>query len=115
MPPDLAALRTTIAAGRPFRGTGYPAELRDQIAAATADLRAAGWSQAAIARAIGISRKTLRDFATRASQPSMRPVTLAPALQPSPTAGLTLVSPTGWRLEGLTLDDATRILAALPC
>lgn len=32
---------------------------------------------------------------------------------PAPAAAVTLVSPSGYRLEGLTLDDAVRALARL--
>ena len=108
----------TSAGGLPQRrgGRGTRFAERVQIITTARALHAAGWSWVAIARALGLTAKTLARLLARwhsaEAIPALRPVTLAPI---APQATLTLVSPTGWRLEGLTPEAAARLLAALPC
>jgi hypothetical protein len=101
--------------GPRHQGMRIPTRLRAEIIAHARAWRAAGASMRTIAAALGVAPESIR----RWTQPTP---TAAPALVPvqivaeRPTAGatpLTLVSPRGFRVEGLGLADVGALLAAL--
>lgn len=106
------------------RGPGkvYSDELKVRLTGWARRSIAAGSSLGLTARAIGLDPRTLAAWlgttaatATRRWTPAS-PVALVPVevVEPAATAAmLTLVSPSGYRLEGLTFDDAVRALARL--
>jgi len=83
---------------------------------------ATGLTIAAAARELGLNRGTLQQWLARtAEQDSFVPVVVQGASQrtderevaPRPCPSLTLISPSGFRLNGLGLDDAIHALREL--
>ena len=109
------------------RGPGkyYPDELRARIADWARRRIARGESVSSSALALALDRRTLTtwlqkhgDVAERVRRAAEHaPVALVPVeivdAPPASATSITLVSPSGYRLEGLTLDDAVRTLARL--
>jgi hypothetical protein len=77
--------------------------------------RQEGEPWAVIARETGFEVRKLQRWNTRARRssvvPVLRPVEVLPAAEPS--EGLTLIAPSGVRLEGLALEQAARLLRLL--
>ena len=110
---DVAVLQNTIAGLDRGRGRPYPPELREEMVRTARMLREADWSWASIGKAFGMSTNGLKRFMRRwdtrvpRATPTMRAVTVgetAPAARLEST--LQVVSPRGWRIEGLTIDTA---------
>jgi transposase-like protein len=99
----------TLSQGRVPRGLRYPAEVRDEI------VRLAGeaGSPSAVAQALGVPVGTIvRWGRPRAGQPLRRIAIAAepPAIAASAPPTLVLLTPDGWRVEGL---DVATLLAVL--
>lgn len=90
------------------RGRRYPASLRHEIVAAAADARAQGESVARIQEQLGVSWNTIARWRKSMAPPSLLPVLVRTTAPPRSTP--VLVSPSGWRVEGLTLDDVRVLL-----
>ncbi len=107
----LAAL---AALGPRARGDRYPAELRDGIVVWVHAERRRGRAWQEISARLGLRPTTLQRWCGRPSPPTRaRPVVVRPeALEPT---RLALVGPAGWRIEGLSLEDARQLLASLAC
>lgn len=112
--PSLPALRQLLSAHRPRRSSdGYPTHVRLSVATVAAELRAAGWSDTRLGRELGVAATTVALWLRRPAPSSFRPVEVVDdALHHAP-ATLTLVTPHGYRLEGLDLGAATALLARL--
>jgi hypothetical protein len=116
---SIADLCKLVSANRPrIASEGYPVRVRDTVVAAAAELRAAGWSDTRLGRELGLSRTTMRLWLSRPAPSSFRPVTVVNEMvvpPPAPTCApaLVLVSPSGYRLEGLDIDAAAALLARL--
>ena len=113
---SLAELRQLLLTNRPRRSCdGYPARVRAAVVAAALDLVVAGWTPTALARELGLAATTLVLWLRRPVEPSFRPVTV---IEPSPPRGwsssLTLVTPGGYRVEGLDIHAVTALHAELP-
>ena len=96
------------------RTTRIPAGVRARVLAYTRRQRAAGTSWQTVASAVGVSASALKNW-SRLAPPARRlvPVVVSPAgTEPSPT-GLAIVSPAGYRVEGLDVATATALLRAL--
>ena len=95
------------------RGKRYPKDLEARVRACIATRRARGDSFERIATDLGMIYETVRRWSTpRKPTPSaaLVPVTVLDA----PSAhGATLVSPAGYRVEGLDLHDLAALLRAL--
>ena len=114
---------TTLAEGRALlertrpahNPDGYPDEVRDQIANLASAQREGGNSRSQIARGLGISRTTLTRWLGEESprSPGFVPVEASVPAVPSSSPTLSLVSPTGFRIEGLDLEGAILALARL--
>lgn len=125
MQPDLEALHTAMTRVERGRGKQYPPELRNQIVETAQLLRSGGWTWSAIGEALGMPRKAVSDlvdrWAGRTADSEMKRVQIAAHPDESPgepgasVGKLTIVSPNGWRIEGLGLADAAALLAKLPC
>lgn len=74
--------------------------------------RAAGQSWARIARRVGLSVGSLKNW-SQTPPPARTLVPVAVAAAERPAAALVVVSPGGYRLEGLDLPTATALLRAL--
>ncbi len=108
-------LRSQIEGSQRGKSAGairYRAKLRGQVVAHAKSAMACGETPQSIAACLGIAAITLRRW--------MRPVAdCAPLLPvvlaaPDPSAsGCVLVSPNGYRVEGLSVDEAAHLLAML--
>lgn len=123
-PAVAAGLQSGRAAHRVFT-----ASERERLVAEIDALRARGHSMRAASQAVGISDKSYRKWKDDACPPlPMRVVEVtalvptvatAPALlppKPAPVDGvLSLLAPGGYRIEGLGIETAARLLRALSC
>lgn len=118
---ELTALRRAVDALPPGRSRRYSAALRLRIESAMQCARAAGWSHMRFAIAVGVPAETLSKW--RASPMSREAELVRVHIQddasgaarssPTATGGLSLVSPSGYRVEGLGRDDVVALLRAL--
>jgi transposase len=116
---DLASLRLAVEALGPVRrGRPIPAELRLRLITAARDSLDAGLSKRAIAIGLGVTGETIRRWLGPAeSHPAgarrqLRPVVVSDASGKA-TAAAALISPSGWRIEGLSLADIATLLERL--
>lgn len=98
----------------------YTPEERERLVAEVERLLAAGHIVEAACRAVGIGEKSFRTWRAvrRAAPLPMREVAvtaLVPALAVAPAATFAVVAPGGYRVEGLGVEDAARLLRALAC
>jgi hypothetical protein len=108
---DAEALRAeALGFGARGRGQRYPVEFRRRVVAVAVALRGRGLSWARIASEVGVRTETLRRWCEVGAASSGR--ALVP-VQVLGSAGLAVVSPAGWRVEGLSLSDASALLRAL--
>ena len=108
---EAEAIRRLVGARRK---QSYTAELRARIVRHVRQRRTQGFTQAAVADEVGVKWTTLRRWLGEGgeSTPAMMiPVTLAAA--PVPCSKLSLVTPSGYRLEGLDSRDAVALFRAL--
>lgn len=114
-----ARLRAQVAAvGARYRGARIPPALRAELVAHARAWRAAGTSMRTIAAALGVAPESIRRWTQGTPSPAARSTALVPvrvvAERPvGMTPPLTLVSPRGFRVEGLGLADVGTLLAAL--
>ncbi len=95
--------------GRP--GFRFSAALRNEITAWVAKQRGRGEWWCDLSRAIGVPAETLKRWAAPGpTSAAMLPVELIDA---PPMGTVTLVSPTGLRIEGVAIVDAIAILKGL--
>lgn len=116
MASDARALRREVE--RRERGVGrrYPTDLRERIVEYARARRADGGSWASIVSEIGgPPSQTLMRWCTDdiESAGALVPVDIIAPMAPAPGASIAIVSPTGWRLEGLELAEAVAVLQAL--
>lgn len=115
-PPDreLRDLRHHLGAIPRGRGRRFPAALRERITAwmVARRTRGAGWSE--LARELGVPAGTLQRWVAprpeRAGQVALRPVAVTD--EPARRT-LTLMGPSGLRIEGVTIADVIAILRGL--
>ncbi len=92
-----------------------PREVRDEVCRYVARRREKGAPWALIARETGLDVRKLQRWHSRARRRSsvavLRPVEVLPA--PEPAATLTLISPSGVRVEGLQIEQAAQLLRLL--
>ena len=112
-------LRVELAATRPAHNSaGYPPELRDRAGAWLADRHAEGAGWKALGARLGICRTTARAWARCASRGAAAEVTFLP-VAPRPASSLAssrrpgLVSPRGYRVEGLDSELLVDLLERL--
>ena len=118
MPPNsLSQVRHLVATHRPrISAEGYRPEVRAAVIAAARDRIAEGWTRTRLAGELGLAATTLTAWLREPTAPSFRAVTLTDERAPSWAAApgvLTLVTPGGYRLEGLDLAGAVALLSRL--
>ena len=108
-----ALRRAAVAAGvgGGARGRQYPTELRSEIVEYVNQELGRGGTLAAASDAVGVAKGTLYRWLETAA-PRLRPVRIAPALMRA-AGRFTLVSPQGYRVEGLDIDSAAALLRSL--
>ena len=111
----LQAARAALAGlGPRGRTTRIPAGVRARVLAYTRRQRAAGASWQTVASAVGVSASALKNW-SRLALPARRlvPVVVSPAGTEPSSSVLAIVSPAGYRVEGLDVATATALLRAL--
>jgi transposase len=92
------------------RGRCVPPELRARAAAWLRARRAEGRSVVELAAELGVAAGTVLRWSNEGVR-AIVPVKVVPDM--SPTAQVAVVSPSGFRIEGITLEDAVRVLREL--
>lgn len=100
--------------GGPGRGRRYPQGLRDLAVSYCSEMRVVGESLPAVAAELAVSQGTLQRWIDAAdcaavSSGQLREVVLTGG----DSACLAVVTPGGYRVEGLSLADATTLLRSL--
>jgi len=97
----------TMSRGRVPRGLRYPAEVRDEIVRLA---REAG-SPSAVAQALGVPVGTIMRWGRHRVDRRLRRITIAsePPAVAAP-APLVLITPEGWRVEGLDVATLLHVL-----
>jgi DNA-binding transcriptional regulator YdaS (Cro superfamily) len=121
-----------LRAGRQRGSLPYPETLRAFAVRYVAHALETGGTFAGAAKALGVSEPTLQAWRKgqpvahrRANAPAEKPA-LVPVVVPGPKkraaaveravpGGLVLVSPGGWRVEGLSAEAAAELLGRLRC
>ena len=108
------ARAAVVALGPRGRTSRIPDAVRAEVLAYARRARAAGRSWAGIAHAVGLSAGALKNWSqTPPAPPRLVPVGVAAPAPDTPGAALVVVSPGGYRVEGLDLATATALLRAL--
>lgn len=104
--------------GRRGRTQRIPGAVRERVVAYVRVARAHGVSWRRIARSVGLSTSGVQRFAQ--ARPARRQASLVPVVVQAPLeegpamgAGLSLLTPSGHRLEWLSLEQALVLLRAL--
>jgi len=101
--------------GRPGRGARYREDLQQEAVVLARMRILEGKSLALMASELGVGSETLSRWLGRAViREPLRPVEVKGQQQESgEVCSLVLVTPTGWRIEGLRLEDVPELLRAL--
>ncbi len=118
MDASIRRLRSTarqLARGKHPSGVRYPAPFRDAVVTLARTRVGHGQSRAQVARDVGVAFPTLVAWLERPRRPALRPVAVAPTPDPGPTprSSVVLVTPHGFRVEGLEGDALVAVLRAL--
>ncbi len=108
-----AARRAILKLGDRGRTTRIPRAVREQVLRYAAGERAKGKSWSAIGEKVGVSATALQRWtATNSQRRAAVPVTVV--AEPAPVArSVTLISPSGYRVEGLRIEQALQVLREL--
>jgi hypothetical protein len=99
--------------GRTHPTEEIPQELRTRIVEFTRLAKTSGWSMDAVARAIGVSVGSIRNWRRDpAGAAALLPVTVVRDRKAA-ASGFQVVGPSGYRVEGLDLPAAVALLRAL--
>ena len=109
---ELQALRRRLGMIPRGRGRRFPADVRERIVVWAAERRAHGDWWCELSRELGVPARTLKRWATPRPERvvSLRPVDV---IDERPVRTVTIVSPSGLRIEGVTIADAIAILRGL--
>ena len=108
------ARRALARLGDRGRTTAIPAEVREVLVAYALEQRERGKSWAAIAEALGVSSSGLIRWSRGAVARCEGPVPVEVRVEePSDGTAVTLVSPLGYRIEGLGMSEALVALREL--
>jgi hypothetical protein len=93
--------------------TPIPLAVRERIVAFTVRATAAGWRLSMVARAVGVSVGSLRNWrpGRRGAAPALVPIVVT--APPLTRAALTVVAPGGYRVEGLDVATTAALLRTL--
>jgi hypothetical protein len=107
---EIRKLQAELARRQRGRGKRYTAVLKERIARVATWLHRQGRGWHAIGGLLGIPHETVRRFAgVSAPAPTFVPVEIVERT----SQGLVLVSPEGYRIEGLAVADAVDLLRRL--
>lgn len=109
---ELVALRRGVQGHEGGRGKRYPAELRARLRRWIRRRRGDGASAATIAAELSLPLSTVSRWGSSRSQStSLVAVEVVP--DPSPLRTLRMLSPAGFAVEGLTVEEAASLLRLL--
>ncbi len=111
---DFRGLKRELSRRESGRGKRYPAELRARVVTWAQQRRAVGAAWPVIADELGVRLETVRRWCL-ASQRGSAPRALVPVRVVARPAArpATVVSLSGWRIDGLTVAEAAEMLRAL--
>lgn len=117
MDPEIQHLRQALAdSRRPVAGVRHrcPADLREAIVARARLLHHQGHTLRRIAETFDVPHKTLTNWLQR-HQGSLRPVTVVSSysMAPRSSGGIRIVTPQGYRIEGLGVDEVIALVRGL--
>jgi hypothetical protein len=113
MAEEARALREIVSRlERPATTTPIPSGVRARIVAFAARARDAGWSLPRVARAVGVSVGSVRNWRREPPATALVPVVVTPRPLVD-RAMLTVVAPSGYRVEGLDVPTTAALLRAL--
>ena len=112
---QLRATARQLTRGKHPTGVRYPVSFRHAVVSVAGPRVGHGHSLAQVARAIGISFPTLAAWLARPGRLSVRPVAVVAEPDPEPArrSSVVLVTPQGFRVEGLDGDALVAVLRAL--
>jgi hypothetical protein len=98
--------------GRAPRGIRYPAELRTEVVELARAAPSAGMSAGALAKLLGLPPGTITRWGRHVPRQRLRRIRITPTLPAvvSPSSAPVLVTPQGWRIEGLDVATLLRVL-----
>ncbi len=100
--------------GRAPRGVRYAVELRAEVVGLAREAHGAGMGAGALAKQLGLPPGTITRWGRPIPRRRLRRITIAPApvasVPPSSPLGPVLVTPQGWRVEGLDVATLLRVL-----
>lgn len=112
---EVAVLKRELARGERGRGKRFPSDIRGRTVEWAREQRQLGRSWVQIARELGVGLDTVRRWCTeKKAAPtgrSLLPVRVVQ--QPAESKHLVVVSPAGFRVEGVTLAEVATLLRAL--
>jgi len=110
-------LRRLLENHRPTSSGSYPKRIREQAARYACRRRAEKATWATIAKEVGVSTTSLANWSKALPESStfVPVVVKTPSATPLPAADSlpTLISPTGYRVEGLSLQQLAQLLGRL--
>jgi transposase-like protein len=112
MDQEVAALRRELGRVARGRGTRYPTELRERVVAWALAQRRAGASWRKIKRELGQKFDTIRQWC-RGSEGSRALLPVRVVAERAPERRVSVVSPSGFRVEALSLMEAAALLREL--
>jgi transposase-like protein len=109
---ELQDLRRRLSVIPRGRGRRFPAVLRERIVAWTAARRRRGDWWCELARELGVPANTLKRWSTPRAEEA-RPLRPVQVVEEPPCRTVTIVAPSGLRIEGVTIADVIAILRGL--
>jgi len=94
-------------------GRCFPPELAERAGRWIAARRAEGATVSEIGEELGLGDNTVRSWCKRASSPTTRALVPVQVVPDAPARTVSIVSPAGFRIDGLSLGDAVALLKAL--
>lgn len=98
--------------GRPGRGARYREDLQQEAVVLARSSLGQGKSLRSVASDLGVGSATLARW-MEGSREALRPVEVQREEEPVGAFSLVLVAPSGWRIEGLRLEDLPDLLRVL--
>ena len=107
-----SALRRALETHEPARGKRYDSELKKRVIAFAEAERKDGRSWAEIAKELGVAFETVRRWCIATGAVGRMRVVHVVA-EPSAKRVVTVIAPSGYRIEGLSIDEAAALLRAV--
>ena len=116
MDEELKVLRRDLGRMRKGRGARYPKELKERVVRYGQRQHEAGSTWETIGEALGMGMETVRRWVVDGSKPALPSRGLVPVRvveRQAVSAASSGLAVTGFRVEGLSVDEVARLLRAL--